>query len=47
MSLRKLCLFILAATIAGFATVASLIVQIKEYEVPTPRSRPHDPTCLL
>ena len=43
MSLRKLCLFILAATIAGFATVASLIVQIKEYEVPTPRSRPHDP----
>ncbi len=27
MSLRKLCLFILAATIAGFATVASLIVQ--------------------
>ena len=43
MSLRKLCLFILAATIAGFATVATLIVQIKEYEVPTPRSRPHDP----
>src|SRR5260370_21086928 len=43
MFLRKLCLFILAATIAGLATVATLIVQIKEYEVPTPRSRPHDP----
>ena len=43
MSLRKLCVFTLAATIAVFAKVATLSVQIKEYEVPTPRSRPHDP----
>jgi streptogramin lyase len=43
MSLRKLCLFTLAATIAGFATTAALNVQIQEYEVPTPHSRPHDP----
>jgi streptogramin lyase len=43
MSLRRLFLFTLAATIAGFAAVATLSVQIKEYEVPTPHSRPHDP----
>ena len=43
MSLRKLYSFVLAATVAGFATVGTLNVQIKEYEVPTPRSRPHDP----
>jgi streptogramin lyase len=43
MSLRKLCLFALAATLAGFAAVETLNVQIKEYDVPTPRSRPHDP----
>src|SRR5436853_7065436 len=43
MSLRKLCSFVLAATVAGFATAGTLNVQIKEYEVPTPRSRPHDP----
>jgi virginiamycin B lyase len=43
MSLRKSCLFTLAATIAGFATIATLNVQIKEYEVPTEHSRPHDP----
>jgi virginiamycin B lyase len=43
MSLRKLNSFVLAATVAGFATVGTLNVQIKEYEVPTPRSRPHDP----
>jgi virginiamycin B lyase len=43
MSLRKLYSFVLAATVAGFATVGILTVQIKEYEVPTPRSRPHDP----
>src|SRR6202043_4278719 len=43
MSLGKLCLFTLAATLAGSVTVGTLNVQIKEYEVPTPKSRPHDP----
>jgi virginiamycin B lyase len=43
MSLLKLYCVILAATLAGFATVGTLSVQIKEYEVPTPHSRPHDP----
>jgi len=43
MSLRKLYWFVLAATVAGFATGGTLNVQIQEYEVPTPRSRPHDP----
>jgi virginiamycin B lyase len=43
MSLRKLCLFMLVAAIAAFAAVGTLSVQIREYEVPTPKSRPHDP----
>ncbi len=43
MSLAKLCLFALATTVAAFAAVGTLDVEIKEYEVPTPRSRPHDP----
>ena len=43
MSLRKLCLFTLVAAIAAFAAVNTLSVQIREYEVPTPKSRPHDP----
>ena len=43
MSLHKLCLFTLAATLAGSTTVGMLNVQIREYEVPTPKSRPHDP----
>jgi hypothetical protein len=43
MSLRKLYPFILATTVAGLAVAGTLSVQIKEYEVPTPRSRPHDP----
>jgi virginiamycin B lyase len=43
MFLRKLCLFTLAGTIAAFGAVETLTVQIKEYEVPTPKSRPHDP----
>src|SRR5256884_2007534 len=43
MSLRKLYSFVLVASVAGFATVGTLNVQIKEYEVPTPNSRPHDP----
>ena len=43
MSLRKLCWLILATTLAGSASVAVLDVKIKEYDVPTARSRPHDP----
>jgi virginiamycin B lyase len=41
--LRKLRLFTLVAPMAAFAATGLLTVQIKEYEVPTPRSRPHDP----
>jgi virginiamycin B lyase len=41
---RKVCLFTLVAPIATFAAGGSLTVPIKEYEVPTPKSRPHDPT---
>jgi virginiamycin B lyase len=43
MYLRRLCLFTLAAALAGSTTVGMLNVQIQEYEVPTPKSRPHDP----
>ena len=43
MSLHKLCLFAIAATLAGSASVGVLNVQIQEYDVPTPKSRPHDP----
>src|SRR5437879_13081425 len=43
MSLRKLYSFVLVASVAGFATVGTLNVQHSEYDVPTPRSRPHDP----
>jgi len=40
---RKLSFFTIIATIAACAAVGTLSVQIKEYEVPTPKSRPHDP----
>lgn len=40
---RTLCLLALAATLASAPTVGTLNVQIQEYEVPTPKSRPHDP----
>src|ERR1700726_1101180 len=43
MYLSKLCLFTLAVTLAASPTVGTLNVQIQEYEVPTPKSRPHDP----
>jgi virginiamycin B lyase len=43
MALRKFCLFILSVTIVTWAAAGMLTVQIKEYEVPTPKSRPHDP----
>ncbi|MGA8621626.1 MAG: hypothetical protein WB660_24280 [Candidatus Sulfotelmatobacter sp.] len=39
----ELFLFALAATLAGSATAGDLNVQIQEYEVPTAKSRPHDP----
>jgi streptogramin lyase len=35
--------FALVATLAASPTVGTLNVQIREYEVPTPKSRPHDP----
>jgi len=43
MHLRKLSLFTLSAAIAAAAATAILNVPIKEYDVPTPKSRPHDP----
>jgi len=47
MSLLKVCLLTLAATFAGaFAgspAVQMLNVQIREFDVPTPKARPHDP----
>jgi len=43
MYLNRLSLCMLAATLAASPTVGTLIVQIQEYEVPTPKSRPHDP----
>ena len=43
MGWRKLSFFTLVATIAVFAAVGTLSVPIKEYELPTPKSRPHDP----
>lgn len=43
MSTGKLCVFACAVAIATYAAVGTLKVQIKEYDVPTPKSRPHDP----
>jgi streptogramin lyase len=43
MSLRNACLFSLIVTVLAFAATGTLKVPIKEYEVPTPKSRPHDP----
>jgi virginiamycin B lyase len=43
MSQLKLSLLLMIATIVAFARVETLTVQIREYEVPTPKSRPHDP----
>ncbi len=40
---RKAFLFLFIAAVAAFAAVGTLNVTIKEYEVPTPKSRPHDP----
>jgi virginiamycin B lyase len=43
MSLRKTWLLLVALSIAAFAAVGTLRVVIKEYDVPTPHARPHDP----
>ena len=43
MSTRTLGALVLTASLTVFAAVHTLTVQIKEYEVPTPNSRPHDP----
>jgi virginiamycin B lyase len=42
MNLRRMSCFVLAPVLA-WAAVAALNVEIKEYDVPTPKSRPHDP----
>lgn len=43
MHLRKLFWLALATSALAWAAAGTLTVQIKEYEVPTPKSRPHDP----
>jgi virginiamycin B lyase len=43
MSLLKAGYILVAATLAGFAMAGTLNVDIREYEVPTRGSRPHDP----
>ena len=40
---QKLCFFAMAAVLAASSNVGTLDVQIREFEVPTPHSRPHDP----
>jgi putative AlgH/UPF0301 family transcriptional regulator len=42
MSLRKLCFFIMLATIVAFVAVGRLNVRIKKLGVPTPNSRLHE-----
>ena len=43
MWLRKLFSFVFTVALAYFAGVGTLSVEIKEYDVPTTHSRPHDP----
>jgi virginiamycin B lyase len=43
MSLRNACLLPLLVSALAFAAIGTLTAPIKEYEVPTPKSRPHDP----
>ena len=43
MYLQKLCLLTVAATLAASTNVGMLDIQVREFEVPTPKSRPHDP----
>jgi putative transcriptional regulator len=42
MSLCKLCFFTLLATIVAFVGVGRFNIQSKEFDVPTPNSRPHE-----
>jgi putative AlgH/UPF0301 family transcriptional regulator len=42
MSLRKLCFFTMLATIVAFAAVARINAYIKEFDLATPNSPPHD-----
>jgi virginiamycin B lyase len=39
----KLCWIVFASTVLAWAAAGTLSVQIHEYDVPTPKSRPHDP----
>jgi virginiamycin B lyase len=41
--LRRLGFLLVTVCIAGFAAVGALKLSIKEYSVPTPNARPHDP----
>ena len=43
MFLRWLCFIAVLTAIAAFAATGTRNIQIKEYELPTPKSRPHDP----
>jgi streptogramin lyase len=43
MSLHKISLVLLSLTVLAFAGARALTMSIKEYEIPTPKSRPHDP----
>jgi virginiamycin B lyase len=43
MFLRKVSFFILTTALAALAVAGTLKVPIREYDVPTPKSRPHDP----
>lgn len=43
MHFGKLSCFAFATAVLAWAAATTLTVQIKEYEVPTPNSRPHDP----
>ena len=43
MSLRKPWFILAAISVAAFASVGALKVPLKEYNVPTPHARPHDP----
>jgi streptogramin lyase len=40
---HKLCWIVFASTVLAWAAAGTLSVQIHEYDVPTPKSRPHDP----
>jgi virginiamycin B lyase len=43
MRVRKICLFAILSAMAAFAAAGALNAPIREYNVPTPNSRPHDP----